>query len=303
MPLVIDANMKLFAERIHISSSRMINDYGLSTVDEIIEAEAEKGNTHAIDYAREFCHSPEKLIKLFKLTDVENKFRILRHMPDFVRMRVLPMLDKEDLVMGLYFFTQDKLLEMMLNMDIQEVVNVVKEAFPIEQIIMMYTEDDLAAFFGNKNLDKNLVVEQMKLLPPDVMQKFIEGITGQPSENTNAEELINSIASLPEDKFHKFMAGIDPDVQRQLTFQIFKKEPDYMTLFSNQTYTNMLNTMMKPDMIKPMIMLKKDTLINIISKLPDELMSIVASQIDPYKFAKFLQHGNHMKFVEQSLMI
>ena len=303
MSLVIDANMKLFAERMHISSSRMINDYGLSTVDEIIEAEAEKGNTHAIDYAREFYHSPEKLIKLFKLTDVENKFRILRHMPDFVRMRVLPMLDQEDLVMGLYFFTQDKLLEMMLNIDIQEVVNVVKEAFPIEQIIMMYTEDDLAAFFGNKDLDKELVVEQMKLLPPDVMQKFIEGVTGQPPENTNAEELINSIGSLPEDKFHKFMAGIDPDVQRQLTFQIFKEEPDYMTLFSNQTYTNMLSTMMKPDMVKPMIMLDKDTLVNIVSKLPDELMAIVASQVDTYKFAKFLQHGNHMKVVEQALMI
>ena len=44
MSIVIDANMKLFAERLHISSSRMINDYGLKTVDEIIEAEAERGN-------------------------------------------------------------------------------------------------------------------------------------------------------------------------------------------------------------------------------------------------------------------
>ena len=42
MSLVIDANMKLFAERMNITSSRMIRDYGLSTVDEIIEAEAER---------------------------------------------------------------------------------------------------------------------------------------------------------------------------------------------------------------------------------------------------------------------
>ena len=37
MSLVIDANMKLFADRIGITSSRMIRDYGLSTVDEIID--------------------------------------------------------------------------------------------------------------------------------------------------------------------------------------------------------------------------------------------------------------------------
>ena len=42
MAVVLDANMKLFAERMNITSSRMIQDYGLKTVDEIIEAEAER---------------------------------------------------------------------------------------------------------------------------------------------------------------------------------------------------------------------------------------------------------------------
>ena len=62
MSIVLDANMKLFAERMNITSSRMIRDYGLSTVDEIIEAEAEKGNSQAVRYAREYYHSPEKLV-------------------------------------------------------------------------------------------------------------------------------------------------------------------------------------------------------------------------------------------------
>ena len=39
MSIVIDANMKLFADRVGITSSRMIRDYGLSSVDEIIEKE------------------------------------------------------------------------------------------------------------------------------------------------------------------------------------------------------------------------------------------------------------------------
>ena len=73
MSLVIDANMIAFANRLNISSSRMVEDYGLKTIDEIIEAEAAQGNTQAVNYAREMYNSPEKLINIFRLTDVENK--------------------------------------------------------------------------------------------------------------------------------------------------------------------------------------------------------------------------------------
>ena len=302
MSIVIDANMKLFAERMHISSSRMVRDYGLSTVDEIIEAEAERGNTHAVKHAREYYHSPEKLIKLFELTDVENKFVLLHKMDDDTRMKVLPMLQQDDLRMGLYFFTQEKLLQMLMEVDIEELVNVVREAFPLEQIIMMFTEDDLSNFFLNDKLEKYDVVEQLKCMPPDAMQKFVEGVTGMPSEKTNPLELIQSIEQLPDDKFRKFMASIDPDTQRQVTFQLTKTNPDYLTLFENQTYCNMLNTLMKPDMIKPMIMLNHDSLVNMISELPGDLMSIVAAQVDTKDFAKFLQQG-HMDLIEEAWMI
>lgn len=302
MSTVIDANMKLFADRMHITSSRMIRDYGLSTVDEIIEAEAERGNTHAVKYAKEFYHSPEKLIKLFKLTDVENKFVLLHKMDDRTREKVLPMLSNEDLVQGLYFFRQEKLLEMMMNIDIKELVNVIMAAFPLEQMVALLTEDDMSMFFLNRDLDKNIVVEQLWQLPPDVMQKFIEGVTGQPSENTNKEDFINNIAALPDDKFKKFMAVIDPDVQRQLIYQTTKENPETMTLFPNETYVNMLATLQKPDMIKPMIMLEQETLVGIVSKLPSDLMSIVAAQIDEKDLAKFLQKG-HMDLIEEAMMI
>ena len=297
MSIVIDANMKLFAERMHISSSRMIRDYGLSTVDEIIEAEAERGNTHAVKHAREYYHSPEKLIKLFELTDVENKFVLLHKMDDRTRMKVLPMLGQDDLRMGLYFFTQEKLLQMLI-----ELVNVLREAFPLEQIIMMFTEDDLSNFFLNDKLEKYDVVEQLKCMPPDAMKKFVEGVTGMPSEKTNPLELIQSIEQLPDDKFRKFMASIDPDTQRQVTFQLTKTNPEYLTLFENEAYCNMLNTLMKPEMIKPMIMLNHDTLVNMISELPGDLMSIVAAQVDTRDFAKFLQKG-HMDLIEEAWMI
>lgn len=303
MTIVIDANMKLFADRMHISSSRMIRDYGLSSVDEIIEEEAKKGNTKAIDYARECYHSPEKLAKLFRLTDVENRYILIKHMDDCVREKLLPMLSDRDLVMGLYFFTQEKLLKMLLETDTLELLRVVLEAFPVEQIMAMYTEEDLAGFFLNQDLDKDLVTEQLALLPPEFMQRFIEGVTGMPAENTDPNQLIGDISSLPDDKFHKFMAGVDPFVQRQLVFQIASEEPETLALFGNEPYVNMLGSLLKPDMITPMVMLNKETLVGMISELPEDLMSIVAAQTGAVDFARFLQRHNTMGLIERALMV
>ena len=302
MSIVIDANMKLFAERMGITSSRMIRDYGLKTVDEIIEAEASKGNTKAVNYAREMYHSPAKLIKIFKLTNVENKFVILHKMDDRTRVKVLPLLKQDDLVMGLYFFTQEKLLNLLAKVSMDELVNVALGAFALPEMVMMFTEDDMAAFFQNRKLEKYDVINELKAMPPDVMQKFVEGITGMPSDKTNPIELINSIDKLPDDKFRDFMSSIDPDVQRQLTFQLTEKKPEYLMLFPPEAYINMLGTLLKQDMVKPMVALKKESLINMIQLLPDDLMSIVGAQVDTKEFAKFLLDG-HLDVLERAMMI
>ena len=302
MATVIDANMRVFAEKMHITSSRMINDYGLKTVDEIIEAEAAQGNMHAVKYAGEMYSSPEKLIKVFKLADVENKFVLLHKMDDRTRQKLIPLLDKEDLVMGLYFFTQEKLLQILSEVDIEELVNVVLAAFPLTSIIQMLPEDELAMFFQNKEIEKSVIMKELKLMPPEVLQKFIEGVTGKPSEDTNSGEFLKNIENLPDDKFRDFMSVIDPDIQRQLIFQLSKEDTEYLQYINPYTYTDMLSTMMKAEMVKPMIALEKDTLVSIISTLPPDLLSIVGAQIDTREFAKFLQDG-HLDVLKEAMMI
>lgn len=302
MPLIVNANMKMFAEGIGITSSRMIQDYGLSTVDEIIEAEAERGNSKAIEYARHYYHSPARLIKLFGLTNVENRFVLLHNMDDATRRLVLPKLSRKDLSMGLYFFTQEKLLQMLMKTDIQELVNVVREAFPLETIVSKFTENDLAQFFHKRELEKTDVIKQLKSFPPEIMKEFVESVTGMPANQTNPNELITQISNLPTLQYRKFMSNIDPKFQRQLTYQLTKEKPEYLTLFENETYVKMLETIMKPDMVKPMIMLSKESLVDMISELPSDLMSIVAAQIDTADLAAFIQKG-HMDLIEDALMI
>ncbi len=300
MPIVLDTNMKLLADRMSISSSRMVKDYGLKTVDEIIEAEAAQGNTRALTFARDLYTSPDKLINIFKLYDVENKFVIINNMDSQTRELILPMLNSEDLVMGLYFFKQDKLLEMLQDVSSEEIVRVIMSTFPLEQVILMFKEDDLAKFFQNDKLERYDVMEQLKSMPPEILIKFVEGITGEEYSLENQKNLFKSIDAMPLDKYRDFMSSIDPDVQRQLTFQLTKTNNEYLQLFENRAYTEMLGKLMKPDMIAPMIELEQETLVNMILELPDDLMSIVAAQVKTEDFANFLL-DDHLDVLERAI--
>ena len=304
MSIVIDANMTMFAERLHISSSRMVQEYGLKTIDEIIEAEAAQGNTYAVTYAQEMYNSPEKLIKIFRLADIENKFVLIRSMDSRTREDILPMLEPEDLIMGLYFFNKDSLLKMLAEVDSEELVNVVLDALPFQDIIKLIPEEDLAEFFQSKDLDKYIIENEFKNMPHEVMQKFIESLTGMAYDKVkDPEGIIEDIISLPEDKFRDFMSQIDPDVQRQLVFQITKKDQKYLQIFDNNMYVDMLdNQLMKSEIIPSMIMLKKETLVDMINILPEDLMSVVASQIDTDTFANYLMNG-HLDLLKDAWMM
>ena len=59
---------------------------------------------------------------------------------------------------------------------------------------------------------------------------------------------------------------------------------------------------MKTEMVKPMVFLEKDTLVDMISILPEDLMSIVAAQVDTKQFAEFLLE-DHLDLLEGALMI
>jgi hypothetical protein len=148
-------------------------------------------------------------------------------------------------------------------------------------------------FFQSDKLQKHDVMQQMKCLPPDVLMHFVESVTGQPSSEYSPFKLIGEIENLPDDQYKDFMSCIDPTVQRHLVLQLTKEKPEYLQLFENKTYVDMLNTLMKQEMVKPMEALEKDTLVRMMFDLPDDLMAIVGSQVDTVKLAEFILDGHH----------
>ncbi len=302
MSLIIDANMKLFADRIGITSSRMIEDYGLSTIDEIIEAETEKGNAAAYNYAIEMGESPAKLIQTLQLHSTENRFRILDSMNPVDLKYILPLLSEQDLVMGLSFFKQDYILKMLENVSVYELANSALEFFPLEELLKTFDEEDYAMFFMNDELEKEVVMEQIRSLPEDIMQIFIESVTGQPQEDVDVNELMTNIESLDDDKFKKFTAALPIEVQMQLAYQLIIEDKERLLMFQPESYIKVLGKLQKPDMIKSLIGLNKYSLIMMNAELPRDLMAVVGAQADATVFARFIQK-NGKSIIGKALMI
>ena len=287
MTISLNTDQYYLQNQLNISTSRMRN-YADMSIDDIIEAEAESGNTVAKDYGRKLFGNVDELIQTFQLDDPTNKYNIINQMSAEQRNKVLDLLDAEDMVIGLNFFTQEKLEQMLGKVSVAESANVAIEAFPMEQLIKMIPEEELEQFFMSSEVRKNDVTAQLSNLDPELLIQMTEGMTGQAADSNDVSKLLAQIRSLPDKQFKETMASMEPEIQQNIIFQMANEDKDTLLNFSNQTFTNMVSKLQKPDMVKSMIALDSDSLQIMTKQLPEDLFSIVATQVDTKQLAKLL---------------
>src|SRR5574344_54013 len=103
--ITLDADLYMIKNRLNISGSRLV-EYTDKSVDEIIEAESELGNTAAANFGDDLFTDTNTLIKSFQLETPENKFRILSQMTENELKSLLPLLEKDDLQLAMNYFTK-----------------------------------------------------------------------------------------------------------------------------------------------------------------------------------------------------
>ncbi len=287
MTVALDSNVIYLQNRLNINTSRM-NNYADKSVDDIIAEEAKQGNQSAVEYKRELFGNADELISGFKLDDPNNKYNVIVAMNDEQQQKLLPMLESEDMVLGLNFFTEEKLLKLFNQVPPEDAVNVALGTFTLEQIVSMMPMEQLEKFFYNDDVEKEQVIKQLEKMPPEVLIQMIESITGEPADENDSMALIQSIASLPDDKYKETMANIDPNVQMQLVYQMAHDDKRILEVFENSAYVGMLQRLQKPDIVKSMIGLSDESLRNMMTELPPDLFAIVATQVDTKELAKFL---------------
>lgn len=287
--IIIDTDLTTLMQKLNISTAKMQQQYSMMSVEEIVEAEAAQGNQQAVEYARELFTNPEQLVKIFKLADPNNKLEILSEMTAQQLALFLPEMEETDLSEGLKYFTQDKLLSMLENIPLEQLVNTVFEMFSQEEIIQYLPEEQLDKFLSSTEMDKNKIMEHMKEIPPELIAQMLETMTGQPVEDMSMESMLETVGGFNPLEFKNALLSLQPVAKQQLTLGLAKEDTKLFQLFDPHAYTNMINTYkQQPELVKAMNVIEEDQKIKMLKELPNDLLSIVITQMDAQDFADIL---------------
>lgn len=284
----LDTDLHLICNMINVSYKKITEQYAGMSIDDILEAEAAQGNAAAANFDKEIFNDPAKLAEVFGLDNVRNRYAILSNLSERDLEKLLPLLPKEDLIMGLKFFDKEKLLKLLGQLPKDQLVKYVLEMFPPKRILELMPKEFIDKFLMSDNLDKSLVLKHLKALPPEILAQMLESVTGKPVENMDKLDMIKQISLLSPQKYKDALISIPEENKRMFILQMVKEKPKLLEMFDADGYVKILGTKEKPDLIKAAVSIEPDELVKMLKELPQELLAIVMTQIDPKVFADVL---------------
>ncbi len=287
MSIKIDTDLAYIQSKLNISDSKM-EIYKDKTVEEILEAEAASGNQAAIQLAADMFTDSSILIELFQLADPQNKLTIMKEMTSSQLEKLVPMLEEDDLIQGLQYFTQDSLLDMLKDIPKEELLKAVFQMFSESEVVEHMPERELDRLLTSFEMDKEMLLQNLKSIPEMYLQQILESVTGQEAQGNNTE-LVQQISQLGDLNYKNAIMNLEPTQKRQLTFMLTNEQNKYYQIFDTEAYTHMINVERnKEQMIKSMGVIKPEYLQGMVNELPQDLLAIVTTQIDTEKFADAL---------------
>ena len=288
MSLAISSTLEYLQMRLGISEAKM-QIYADKSLEQILDAEAAQGNQAAIQMAAEMFSDPNQLVELFQLADPENKLVIMQSMTSAQLEKLVPMLETDDLVEGLQFFTQDSLMDLLKEIPKEELVKTVFQMFSEQQIIENMPDKQLDKLLTSTDMDKEMLLQNLKSIPEMYLQQILESVTGEESKESNANDLVNQIGQLGDMQYKHAIMNLQPTQKQELTLSLTSREPKLYEKFDTDAYTHIIaREREKDEIVKSFGVIKPEYLQKMIDKLPQDILAVVTTQIDTDKFADSL---------------
>lgn len=281
-------------------SAQRIQAYGTANLEEIVKEEALAGNKAAQQALIKILNDADSLMELFKLGNANNRWQILKELSTYDLQHLLEYLEKEDLLMGLKFFQKEGLLAMIQDLPEKEVCQVVFQVFPPKEFIKLIPEREINKWFESEKVDQKEVLEQIQGLNQDVLQQMVQAVTGEVQNDANRASLLQTIEGFNKRDFLKSVHSLDPRYKNQIILNMTKEKPELWYEFGSKTLSKPLERLQKQDICQGMSALKEKTLIGIVDNLPQELLSVVMTQINPEVFANVLSE-NYQELLKKAV--
>ena len=285
---MIELNIDLtyLAQHFEVGASRL-NKYATKNIKEIMEQEAKVGNTKAKDFLS-ILKDPAEVEKLFRLSDSFNRFMIIKNMSMADVRKLLKHLSKQDLIWGIKYFSLDKIMELLMELPKKELLRLVFENFTLKDILKLMPTDKMDAFLKNEKVQREDIMKYFQQLEKKDLERIMSGILNRDMENADRETMLAFMDSLDDRKFKEFILKMQREDKSNLIMALCKEKPKLMLEFDNEDIAKPLIELDKADLLKSMMVLDEKYLIAMVEELPDDLLVLVATQIDPAIFADIL---------------
>ncbi|MBR1753647.1 hypothetical protein IJ732_02320 [bacterium] len=303
MGIGIETNLYLICSAFQIDYAKLNKEYSGMTINQIMAEEAAQGNDLASKFDEELLSDPKKLIDFIQLNNPSNKFAILSNMNETDLDEMLPLLDTQDLVMGLNYFNQSALLQMVAMLPGEQAANLTLQMFSPEHLMSLMPKEALDELLERTEIKEMKDVEEKCALnlPPEIMAQMIEAVTGDVpagikgidlggNVSFDIDALRKQIKGFNQDEFQDSLLAIPPAHKQGFVLEMTKEKPEVWSMFNPIYFAGVIaDKKQKDDIIKASAVLEPETLVQMNQQLPQELLAAVLTQIDTKEFAEILQ--------------
>ena len=282
----LDIDLSYLSKHYNIASS-VLQQYKNKSITQIMKIEAEKGNPKAAEFLLRITSNPLELALLFQLVEPKNRFLILANMNKEDLMKIMECLDPKQLILGLSIFEKESIIDLMMKLKPESLATVVLEKMEPEKFLQSIPEKYLDEFLASDKIDQQLLVKAMEKVDKEQLQKMMENFTGE-SCYEEKDTIIKKISSLDEDKFQEALKSFEKEGKQQLILGLLEEKPELFEEFSPEAMVHPFRMMEKSEVLESLLVLETKELMPMVEDLPQDIMALVATQIDPLQLSEIL---------------
>ena len=284
----LDLDLSFLSSQYNIGSSA-IQQYQKQnmTITQIMETEAKKGNASAAEFMMRITSNPQELAQLFQLVNPKNRYLILAHMNEQDLMMVMQYLKPEELILGMSVFTQESLVQLMMELPPETLATVVLSKMDSNKFLNSIPEEYMNQFLQSDKIDRGMLMEALENIDDNELQKMMESYSGQPCYE-NGDSIREQMGSMKDDDLMKAIMSFEPEGKKQLISNLLVEKPELFEEFSPEAMTHPFKSMQKEEILKSFMALDTKEMLPMIEELPQDIMALVATQIDPQVFSEIL---------------
>lgn len=283
----IDVNLKYLTDNYNIGSQQL-QMYRGKSIKEIMELEAQNGNSKAASFNLNMISDPKELVTVFRLMSAENRYEIIKNMNYNDKLKLLSMLEMGEMIMGLRFFQKDKLLDLLKDTKKEKLFAMVMQKYNFKDFMKMIPEKEQNKFFDNKNIEPEQLLKGIQNLETNQIARMIENVTGESQQGKSKKELMAVLETMKPETLKNSVKSLEKEEKAFLMYGMLKEDPQMLGLLSKEAFMAPLEMLEKDELLEAMGALEPEDMLPMMAELPEDLMAVTATQLDPEKLAKML---------------